>query len=97
MTTGTLTGFDMFWQVYVLQYGAPILQMLLWLAQIVVFVYAVVLFKRLVDYKTGRTAAADAAASATGTAAGAAGVAADAKAEPPAPAEEKIDVSEFVE
>ncbi len=55
--------------MYVLQYGAPILQMLLWIVQIVVFVYAVVLFKRLVDSQTGRTKA---------TASGDAGGAADA-------------------
>ena len=78
---GAPTGFELFWQTYILQYGAPILQMILWIVQIAVFVYAVVLFKRLVDFKTGRNVS-DAVA--------------DAGPDAPA-VEEKIDIEEFVE
>ena len=81
---GAPTGFEQFWQLYVLQYGAPILQMLLWIVQIAVFVYAVMLFKRLVDFKTGRTESdASDGASALNDA--------------PGEVNEKVNIEEFVE
>lgn len=94
------TGFELFWQMYVLTYFAPVAQILLWLVQIVFFVYALVLLRRYVDFATGRTAAkVEAAEVAAAVAAASASEAAfDAPAyEPAAAPKPKIDVDEFVE
>lgn len=79
---GTGSGFEMFWQNYVLLYGAPILQMVLWAVQIVVFVYAVMLLKRWVDFATG---------------AGTAAVESSAPAAPVKGTQEPVNVDEFVD
>lgn len=80
------TGFEAFWQMYVLTYGAPILQLSLWVVQIFVFIYAIMLLKRYVDFVTGRAAADSDAADAVAEKAAAA-----------KPKSEAVKVEEFVE
>ncbi|GAB4284902.1 MAG: hypothetical protein Kow0067_07190 [Coriobacteriia bacterium] len=53
------TGFALFWQNTVLTYVAPILQMLLWVVQGVVLVWAALLFRRFVMAKTGGATSAE--------------------------------------
>jgi len=89
-TTAAPTGFELFWQTYVLQYGAPVLQMLLWAVQIIVFIYAIVLLRRWVNHATGATAAAQAVKEA-------APLPGVGQPEAVQPAEEPINVDEFVE
>lgn len=82
------SGFEMFWQNYVLLYGAPILQMVLWAVQVFVFIYAVMLLKRWVDFATGANEAKEnAPAASSGSAA----------ATPAKGTDEPINVDEFVE
>jgi len=86
-TAAVPSGFEAQFQQFV-YYAGPILQITLWLVMIVVAIYAVVLFKRLVDFQTGAKKVADAPVLAA----------------PVAPAEEKkakkedaIKIEEFVE
>jgi hypothetical protein len=101
MTFAEPTGFELFWQTYVLTYGAPIAQILLWLVQITFFVVAIVLLtravgllRRWVDFSTGMTAVEVEAAEVAAAVAAAAG---EVPAAPAAAAAEKIKVDEFVE
>lgn len=91
--TQSLTGFELFWNQYVLTYGAPIIQMALWIVQGVAIVIALRLFKRMVDAKVAVTEAklgrASAAALAIDSDDPPAGDAADPKA--------RINIEEFVE
>ncbi len=52
-------GFEAQFQQFV-YYAGPILQILMWVVMIVAVIYALVLFKRLVDFQTGRTKVAHA-------------------------------------
>jgi len=52
MSATGVTGFASFWQTYILVYFAPILQMSLWIVEIVVFIKVLSLYKRYVDHKT---------------------------------------------
>lgn len=82
------SGFELFWQNYVLLYGAPILQMVLWAVQVFVFIYAVVLLKRWVDFATGANEAKESIpAPPSGSA----------PASPVKGTDEPINVDEFVE
>lgn len=56
------SGFEAFWQNIVLSYAAPMLQIVLWVAQIAFFIYAMVLLKRYVDHMVGAKGASAAAA-----------------------------------
>ena len=51
-TAAVPSGFEAQFQQFV-YYAGPILQIALWLVMIVVAIYAVLLFKRLVDFQTG--------------------------------------------
>ncbi|MDO8987919.1 MAG: hypothetical protein Q7V14_06825 [Coriobacteriia bacterium] len=53
------SGFDAIFQK-VVYYAGPILQISLWIVMMVAAIYAVVLFKRLVDFQTGAKKAAEA-------------------------------------
>lgn len=46
------SGFDAMFQ-QVVYYAGPILQISLWIVMMVAAIYAVILFKRLVDFQTG--------------------------------------------
>lgn len=87
MGVGATSGFDVWFQEFVF-YAGPIIQLLFWLAMIVAAFWAVMLFKRLVDFQTGsRTAAVDEPVALDSEPA--------TKAEKPA--KPAIDVEEFVE
>jgi len=62
-TAAVPSGFEAQFQQFV-YYAGPILQIALWLVMIVVAIYAVMLFKRLVDFQTGAGKADGAVASA---------------------------------
>ena len=52
MGVGATSGFDVWFQEFVF-YAGPIIQLVFWLAMIVAAFWAVMIFKRLVDFQTG--------------------------------------------
>lgn len=60
MTTTAATGFDAWFQQF-MYYAGPTIQVLYWVAMVVISIWAVMVFKRWVDFQTG-VAAKDAGA-----------------------------------
>lgn len=74
------TAFELWFQEFV-AYAGPIMNLLYWLVMIIAALWAVMLFKRLVDFKTGVASGDDALAAGTTTKA----------------SSETVDIEEFVE
>ncbi|MDP2181983.1 MAG: hypothetical protein Q8K99_05355 [Actinomycetota bacterium] len=52
MTTTAASGFDAWFQQF-MYYAGPTIQVLYWIAMVVVAIWAVMIFKRWVDFQTG--------------------------------------------
>lgn len=74
------TAFELWFQEFV-AYVGPIMNLLYWLVMIIAALWAVMLFKRLVDFKTGVASGDDALEAGTSTEA----------------SSETVDIEEFVE
>lgn len=59
-TTVAASGFEAQFQQFI-YYAGPVLQIALWLVVIFCSIYAVLLFKRLVDFQTGKVQATESA------------------------------------
>ncbi|MDZ4065198.1 MAG: hypothetical protein U1E22_11110 [Coriobacteriia bacterium] len=55
MTTTAATGFDAWFQQF-MYYAGPTIQVLYWVAMVVISIWAVMVFKRWVDFQTGGAA-----------------------------------------